>query len=165
MLHKNVIENNGFRVLNVSEIEAVNGGADIIVTGTPSDPWTISISPADLALLGIFNLGGPALPSTTDTFGGDDGGGGGGLPGDPSDPGQLSAEERDEALGTNEDSERQEAIERTLEAILEAVDSSNADWTFEYNESSGSYIGLSSSGQLQAVDSDAANDIFDSRVA
>ena len=77
MLHKNVIEKRtGFRSLNTGELEAVSGG-EIIVTAPRPDPWRISVTPGDLAMLGIFNFGHndgfPGIP-TIFPSGGDGGG-------------------------------------------------------------------------------------------
>lgn len=159
---QDITTRSGFRDLSAKEQINVAGSGDIIVTGNSGDVWTVSVTPGDLALIGIFDMGGGGPPSTTDQFGGDGGGGGGGgpLPGET-----ISEEQRKQNLNANEDSERQEAIERTLEALYEASDENGASWTFEYNEQSGFYIAVSSDGNASSVTEANANDYFDRNVS
>ena len=78
MLQKNVIEKvTGFRTLDDNEIEAVSGGA-IVVIGTRTPDGCVSVTSDDLALIGVFGAGPDInLPGTHDTFPGDGGAGGG----------------------------------------------------------------------------------------
>ena len=151
----------GLREISPRELEEVSGGQDnnIIVTGNRGDTWTVSITPDDLAILGIFNFGsGPSLPGTTQEAPGD-GGSGGFEP----DPGVISPEERAQALDADTDDDRQEAIERTLEAVIAALDARGADWTFEFDQTTGSYKGLSDNGSAYEVDAQAAENYYNSQ--
>jgi hypothetical protein len=66
----------GFRELQEFEVAAVSGGTgEIIVTGTRGNDGWISITPEDLALVGIFGFGDPnTFGSVTETAPGDGGG-------------------------------------------------------------------------------------------
>lgn len=155
------LKETGFRELGPQELEAISGGQEVIgnpitVTGNRGDTWTVSITPSDLALIGVFNFGGgPSLPGITQEAPVDGGGGGFGP-----DAGAISPEERQQLLNTNEDSDLRENVERTLEAVVNALDEKGSDWTFEYNETTGGFVGVSSSGDARTYTSAQAEQIF-----
>lgn len=104
----------------------------------------------------MFNFGGgPSLPGITQEAPVDGGGGDFGP-----DAGAISPEERQQLLNANEDSDHRENLERTLEAVVNALDEKGSDWTFEYNETGGYFIGLSSSGDDRTYTSAQAEQIF-----
>ncbi len=159
MAYQNNLRESGFRELGPQELEAISGGQEVMgnpitVTGNRGDTWTVSITPGDLALIGVFTFGaGPSLPGIAQEAPGDGGGFG------PA-PGAISPEERQQLLNANEDSDLRENIERTLEAVVNALDENGSDWTFEYNEANGGFIGLSSSGDARTYTSAQAEQIF-----
>jgi hypothetical protein len=159
MTYQSNPQRSGFRELGPQELEAISGGQETIgnpftVTGNRGDTWTVSITPGDLALIGVFNLGGGlSLTGIAQDAPGDGGGFG-------PDAGAISPEERQQLLNANKDSDQRENIERTLEAVVNALDKKGSDWTFEYNEATGGFVGLSSSGDAKAYTSAQAEQIF-----
>lgn len=145
MLHKNVIEQSGFRTITPNELEAVGGGFGITVIGTR--PGGTSI----LGGGGDFGTNGNETGNDPDSTLGD--------------TADFSEEVRERVLDKDEDGEFAEAIERFLEGFFEDSTTTSDEWTFEYDQKSGIFQGMSSEGQHQFVFENDAVEQFRRTVA